>query len=59
MSIDVTIVWTAVIAFAVFMYVLLDGFDLGLGILFPFMEDERERDIAMNSVAPIWDFNET
>ncbi|MDP9412587.1 MAG: cytochrome d ubiquinol oxidase subunit II [Pseudomonadota bacterium] len=59
MTIDVTIVWTAVIAFAVFMYVLLDGFDLGLGILFPLMQDERERDIAMNSVAPIWDFNET
>lgn len=56
---DITVVWTAVIALAVFMYVLLDGFDLGLGILFPFMEDERERDIAMNSVAPIWDFNET
>ncbi len=59
MTIDVTIVWAGVIAFAVFMYVLLDGFDLGLGILFPLMENERERDIAMNSVAPIWDFNET
>lgn len=41
------------------MYVLLDGFDLGVGILFPLMTDERERDMAMNSVAPIWDFNET
>jgi cytochrome d ubiquinol oxidase subunit II len=59
MSLDVTIAWTLVIGFSVFMYVLLDGFDLGLGILFPFMADERERDIAMNSVAPIWDFNET
>jgi cytochrome bd ubiquinol oxidase subunit II len=59
MTLDITMVWAAVIAFAVFMYVLLDGFDLGLGILFPLMEDERERDIAMNSVAPIWDFNET
>lgn len=56
---DVTLIWAGVIAFAVIMYVLLDGFDLGLGMLFPFMEDERERDIAMNSVAPIWDFNET
>ena len=59
MSIDVTTVWAAIIAFAVFMYVLLDGFDLGLGILFPLMKDETERDVAMNSVAPIWDFNET
>ena len=59
MNLDVTMIWTAVIGFAVFMYVLLDGFDLGLGILFPLMQGERERDIAMNSVAPIWDFNET
>lgn len=59
MTFDVTMVWTLVIAFAVFMYVLLDGFDLGLGILFPLMEGESERDVAMNSVAPIWDFNET
>jgi cytochrome d ubiquinol oxidase subunit II len=59
MNVDVTIVWAGIIAFSVFMYVLLDGFDLGLGILFPFMDDEAERDIAMNSVAPIWDFNET
>ena len=59
MNVDVTVVWAGIIAFAVFMYVLLDGFDLGLGILFPFMDDEAERDVAMNSVAPIWDFNET
>jgi cytochrome d ubiquinol oxidase subunit II len=59
MSVDVTMVWAGVIGFAVFMYVLLDGFDLGLGILFPLMGDERDRDAAMNSVAPIWDFNET
>lgn len=59
MSVDVTVVWAGIIAFSVFMYVLLDGFDLGLGILFPFMDDEEERDVAMNSVAPIWDFNET
>jgi cytochrome d ubiquinol oxidase subunit II len=56
---DITLIWAGVVAFSVFMYVLLDGFDLGLGMLFPFMADERERDIAMNSVAPIWDFNET
>ena len=56
---DVTFVWAGVIAFAVIMYVLLDGFDLWMGILFPAMRSERERDVAMNSVAPIWDFNET
>ena len=41
------------------MYVILDGFDLGVGILFPFTENEKERDQMMNSVAPIWDGNET
>ena len=59
MTVDITVVWAGIIAFSVFMYVLLDGFDLGLGILFPLMDDEAERDVAMNSVAPIWDFNET
>ncbi len=58
-DIDLTLVWTVIIAFTVAMYVLLDGFDLGIGILFPFMRDEEERDTAMNTVAPIWDFNET
>jgi cytochrome d ubiquinol oxidase subunit II len=58
-SFDVTFVWAGVIAFAVIMYVLLDGFDLGIGILFPALRSERQRDTAMNSVAPIWDFNET
>ena len=58
-SFDITFVWAGVIAFTVIMYVLLDGFDLGLGILFPWLRDERQRDTAMNSVAPIWDFNET
>ena len=41
------------------MYVLLDGFDLGVGILFPYLGSDAERDVAMNSVAPIWDGNET
>ena len=44
---------------AVFMYVLLDGFDLGVGILFPFARSRTERDQMMNSIAPIWDGNET
>jgi len=56
---DLPLLWAAIIAFAVFMYVLLDGFDLGVGILFPTARGDTERDIMMNSVAPIWDGNET
>lgn len=48
-----------VIGFAVAMYIVLDGFDLGLGILFPFFPRELDRDQMMNSVAPFWDGNET
>ena len=48
-----------VLGFAVAMYVVLDGFDLGIGILFPFFRSESERDLVMNSVAPFWDGNET
>jgi cytochrome d ubiquinol oxidase subunit II len=53
------VVWALVIGFAVAMYVVLDGFDLGIGILFPFYKQEPERDLVMNSVAPFWDGNET
>lgn len=53
------VVWSVVIAVAVLMYVVMDGFDLGIGILFPFAEGEGDRDLMMNSVAPIWDGNET
>jgi cytochrome d ubiquinol oxidase subunit II len=53
------VIWAAIIGIAVAMYVILDGFDLGIGILFPFAETERERDQMMNSVAPFWDGNET
>ncbi|HVL75790.1 MAG TPA: cytochrome d ubiquinol oxidase subunit II [Noviherbaspirillum sp.] len=53
------IIWALLIGVAVAMYVVLDGFDLGIGILFPFLRDESERDQAMNSVAPFWDGNET
>jgi cytochrome d ubiquinol oxidase subunit II len=53
------VIWAVVIGFAVAMYVILDGFDLGIGILFPFATGERERDQMMNSVAPFWDGNET
>jgi cytochrome d ubiquinol oxidase subunit II len=41
------------------MYVVMDGFDLGIGILFPFVKDDGERDVMMNTVAPVWDGNET
>jgi cytochrome d ubiquinol oxidase subunit II len=56
---DLTIVWAGLIAFAVLAYVVLDGFDLGTGILFPLLGRHENRDTAMNTVAPIWDGNET
>jgi cytochrome d ubiquinol oxidase subunit II len=56
---DLPFIWAGLIAFAVLAYVLFDGFDLGVGILFPFLKSEHERDQAMNSVAPVWDGNET
>lgn len=56
---DLTLIWAGIIAFGVMMYVLMDGFDLGQGILFPFAPDEHYRDVMMNSVAPVWDGNET
>jgi cytochrome d ubiquinol oxidase subunit II len=59
MSIDLPLVWAGLIAFAVLAYVILDGFDLGVGILFLFVKDEASRDQMMNTVAPVWDGNET
>ena len=56
---DLTVTWAFIIAFAVFAYVVMDGFDLGIGILFPTFAAGRERDRAMNSIAPVWDGNET
>ncbi|RMX21144.1 cytochrome d ubiquinol oxidase subunit II [Legionella jordanis] len=52
-------IFAALLGFIIIMYVILDGFDLGVGILFPFTERERDRDKLMNSVAPVWDGNET
>jgi cytochrome bd ubiquinol oxidase subunit II len=52
-------VWTVILALAVFFYVALDGFDLGVGMLYNFAPDRRARDLLMNSIAPIWDGNET
>jgi cytochrome d ubiquinol oxidase subunit II len=56
---DLPTIWAGLIAFAVLAYVTLDGFDLGVGILFPFITGKNQRDEAMNSVAPVWDGNET
>jgi len=56
---DLPAIWAALIGVAVALYVILDGFDLGIGILFPFARNEGERDQMMNSVAPFWDGNET
>lgn len=53
------LVWAAILGVAVALYVILDGFDLGMGILFPFEPQESRRDMMMNSVAPFWDGNET
>ncbi len=59
MELDLPFIWAAIIAFAVLAYVVLDGFDLGVGILFPFFPEKHDRDVMMNSVAPVWDGNET
>lgn len=56
---DLAMIWAAIIAFGVIMYVILDGFDLGIGILFWCIKDEHHRSIMMDTVAPIWDGNET
>ncbi|MEM7472951.1 MAG: cytochrome d ubiquinol oxidase subunit II [Pseudomonadota bacterium] len=58
-GLELSFIWSGIIAFAVLVYVILDGFDLGVGILFPVTTDEEERDVMMNSVAPVWDGNET
>lgn len=52
-------IFAGILAFIILMYVILDGFDLGIGILFPFTNSEKERDQMMNSIAPVWDGNET
>ena len=57
--IDLTVVWAGIIGFAIVAYVVMDGFDLGIGILFPLFKVGRDRDTAMNSIAPVWDGNET
>lgn len=59
MSLDLPLIWAVIIATAVLLYVLLDGFDLGIGILFPFAASPADRDVMMDSIAPVWDGNET
>ena len=56
---DLPTIWAGLLALAIFIYVILDGFDLGIGIVFPFLKNDADRDVAMNSVAPVWDGNET
>ncbi len=59
MGIDLPLIWAVIIIFGVMMYVVMDGFDLGIGILFPFVKGDSDRDVMMNTVAPVWDGNET
>lgn len=59
MVVQLPLIWACVIAFGVTMYVLLDGFSLGVGILFPFTSSDTDRDTMMNTVAPVWDGNQT
>ncbi len=59
MGIDLALIWAVIILFSIMMYVVMDGFDLGIGILYPFFADKDERDVMMNTVAPVWDGNET
>jgi cytochrome d ubiquinol oxidase subunit II len=59
MGIDLPLIWAVIIAFGVMMYVIMDGFDLGVGILFPFISNPTDRDTMVSTVAPVWDGNET
>jgi cytochrome d ubiquinol oxidase subunit II len=59
MGIDLPVIWAVIIGFGLMMYVTMDGFDLGIGLLFPFVPDRSDRDTMVNTVAPVWDGNET
>ncbi|EGM79041.1 cytochrome d oxidase cyd, subunit II [Rheinheimera sp. A13L] len=59
MGIELSVIWALIILFSIMMYIVMDGFDLGLGILYPFFKEKEQRDIIMNTVAPVWDGNET
>ena len=53
MGVDISVIWFAIIVFATLMYIIMDGFDLGIGLLFNFVGDAKERDVMVNSVAPL------
>lgn len=57
--IEYALIWAGLIAFSVLAYIILDGFDLGIGIMFPFIKKKEDKETAMNTIAPIWDGNET
>ncbi|EOI3457299.1 cytochrome d ubiquinol oxidase subunit II [Cronobacter turicensis] len=57
--IDLSLIWFGIIIFSTLMYIVMDGFDLGIGIIFPFNRHPQERDVMVNTVAPVWDGNET
>jgi cytochrome d ubiquinol oxidase subunit II len=59
MGIDLPLVWAVIILFGLMMYVVMDGFDLGIGLLFPYFSSTEDRDVMMNTIAPLWDGNET
>lgn len=59
MNFDLSLIWAIVILFGIMMYIMMDGFDLGIGILYPFFIDKTDRDVMMNTIAPVWDGNET
>ena len=59
MTMDLSLIWALIILFGIMMYVMMDGFDLGLGILYPLFKTREERDLIMHTVAPLWDGNET
>ena len=59
MGVDLSLLWALIIIFGIMMYVIMDGFDLGIGILFLTIQGKEERDVMMNTVAPVWDGNET
>lgn len=56
---DLSLTWAIIILFGIMMYIIMDGFDLGIGILYPFFPEKQDRDLMMNTVAPVWDGNET
>ena len=59
MGIELSVIWFVIIVFATLMYIVMDGFDLGIGLVFSTVRGGGDRDVMVNSVAPVWDGNET